>query len=183
MAGKLELDRYYLMTKKDLEGKSGFLDRRKFRAQQTQREKTLKLIIESLEKLGIENSSLLANDLIKIKKIYQLNKLLLCMVYKYYESKGFSLENIIKNFEEDFQEQVNIIFSLGIFKKLIKNKNKMFKFRQDFIIYLFIIDEFYESINTEQDDYYDYDTSNSYDNSYVEIEEVEPEFPDDAGFD
>lgn len=182
MAGKLELDRFYLMTKKDLEGKSGFFDKRKFRSQQTQREKTLKQVTEALEKIGVENSLSLATDLMKIKKIYQMNKLLLCIVYRYYESKDFSMKNIVKNFEEDFQNQMNYITSLGIFKKLIKNKDKEYKFRQDFIIYLFIIDKYYESLGEEDD--YDYESTNSsYDNSFTMIEEESDRYPDDAGFD
>lgn len=182
MAGKLELDRFYLMTKKDLEGKSGFFDKRKFRSQQTQREKTLKQVVEALEKIGVENSLSLATDLMKIKKIYQMNKLLLCIVYRYYESKDFSLKNIVKNFEEDFQNQMNYITSLGIFKKLIKNKDKEYKFRQDFIIYLFIIDQYYENLGEE--DEYDYESTNSsYDHSFTMIEEESDRYPDDAGFD
>ena len=126
MASKLELDRFFLMSKKDLEGKTSFLDKRKFRAQQTPREKTIKLLSEALEKIGVTDSNLLANDLMKIKKIYQMNKLLLCIVYKYFESKNFSMKNVVKNFDEDFENQINIITNLGVFKKLTKKKNSIY---------------------------------------------------------
>ena len=182
MASKLELDRFFLMTKKDLEGKSSFLDKRKFRSQQTPREKTMKLLIEALEKIGVTDSAVLANDLMKIKKIYQMNKLLLCIVYKYYESKNFSMKNVVKNFDEDFNNQINNITSLGVFKKLTKKKSTMYKFRQDFIIYLFIVHDFYLNFKSEEE-YYDYEDNGSYDTSYVDIDMEEPTYPDDAGFD
>lgn len=180
MASKLELDQYFLVTKKDLEKRGGFLDKRKFRSQQTPREKTLKLLIEALESIGIRDSSVISEQLMKIKRIYQLNKLLLCIVYKYYESKDFSLENVTKNFDEDFLEQLNFISGFPGFKKL-NNKGSIFKFRQDFIIYLFLLDEFYQSTKTEE--YYYEDKSSSYDSSGVDVFVEEPEFPDDAGFD
>ena len=182
MASKLELDRFFLMSKKDLEGKTSFLDKRKFRAQQTPREKTIKLLSEALEKIGVTDSNLLANDLMKIKKIYQMNKLLLCIVYKYFESKNFSMKNVVKNFDEDFENQVNIITNLGVFKKLLKKKNTIYKFRQDFIIYLFIVHDFYNNYRTEEE-YYDYEDDGSYDTSYADIDEEELSYPDDAGYD
>ena len=64
--------------------------------------------------------------------------MLLCIVYLYYESKNFSMKNVTKNFEEDFQNEINKIASLGIFKKLINKKGYLYKFRQDFVIYLFV---------------------------------------------
>mgnify|MGYP003653983909 CR=1 FL=1 len=182
MASKLQLDRFFLISKKDLEGKSSFLDKRKFRAQQTPREKAIKLLTEALEKIGVTDSAVLANDLMKIKKIYQMNKLLLCIVYKYYESKNFSMKNVVKNFDEDFENQVNNITNLGIFKKLTKKKNTIFKFRQDFIIYLFIVHDFYNNYRTDEE-YYDYEDDGSYDTSYVDIDEEELTYPDDAGYD
>ena len=181
MASKLELDQYFLVTKKDLEKKGGFLDKRKFRSQQTPREKTLKLVIDALETIGVKDSAVIAEQFMKIKRIYQLNKILLCVVYKYYESKDFSLENITKNFDEDFKEQVNFINTLPGFKKLNNSKNSLFKFRQDFIIYLFLLYEFYESVKTEE--YYYEDESSSYDSLGVDVFVEEPEFPDDTGFD
>ena len=153
MASKLEIDRYYLTNKKDLEGRSGFLDRRKFRAQLSEYDKTLKTMTETLEKVGFGADTAIAISLMKIKNVYQLNKLMLCLIYKYYQQKSFSLENVIKNFDEDFQEQLTFYLSIKNETKL-RNKGTIYRFRQDFIIYLFIIDDFYQENIDETEEYY-----------------------------
>ena len=172
MSSKLEMDQYFLTTKKDLEGKSGFLDRRKFRAQQTPREKTLKLLIEAFEKIGVVDSTVIANEMMEIKLIHQLNKLLLCVVYEYYKSKDMDMLNVAQNFDEDIQG----------FKKL-DNKGVIYKFRQDFIIYLFIIDNFVNSGDYEKSEESSYeDTSSSLDSSGQEMSIEETEFPDNDNY-
>lgn len=184
MSSKLEMDKYFLTTKKDLDGKGGFLDRRKFRAQQTPREKTLKLLIEAFEKIGIVDSTIIADEMMReIKLIHQLNKLLLCVVYEYYKSRDNSMKNVFQNFEEDFQEQLNIISGLPGFKKL-DNKGVIYKFRQDFIIYLFIIKDFIDSADFEgsyEDVSYE-DASASLDSSGREMSIEETEFPDNDNY-
>ena len=183
MSSKLEMDQYYLTTKKDLEGKGGFLDRRKFRAQQTPREKTLKLLIEAFEKVGVVDPTIIANEMMQIKLIHQLNKLLLCVVYEYYKSKDFDMKNVVQNFNEDFQEQLNFISSMQGFKKL-DNKGVIYKFRQDFIIYLFIVREFIDSTDLEEsyeESSYE-DTSTSLDSSGQEMSIEETEFPDNDNY-
>jgi hypothetical protein len=183
MTSKLQMDQYYLTTKKDLEGKGAFLDRRKFRAQQTPREKTLKLLIEAFEKVGVVDSTVIANEMMQIKLIHQLNKLLLCVVYEYYKSKDFDMKNVVQNFDEDFQEQLNFISSLSGFKKL-DNKGVIYKFRQDFIIYLFIVRDFIDSADFEEsyeETSYE-DTSASLDSSGQEMSIEETEFPDNDNY-
>lgn len=179
MTSKLQMDQYYLTTKKDLEGKGGFLDRRKFRAQQTPREKTLKLLIEAFEKIGVVDSTIISGEMMEIKLIHQLNKLLLCVVYQYYKSKDMDMRNVFQNFDEDFQEQLNFVSSIQGFRKL-DNKGTVYKFRQDFIMYLFIIEEFIDS-DSYKEEYEDTsyeDTSTSVDSSGQEMSIEETEFPD-----
>ena len=171
MTSKLQMDQYYLTTKKDLEGKGGFLDRRKFRAQQSPREKTLKLLIEAFEKVGVVDSTVIANEMMQIKLIHQLNKLLLCVVYEYYKSKDFDMKNVVQNFDEDFQEQLNFISSLSGFKKLE-------------IIYLFVVRDFIDSADFEEsyeDTSYE-DSSASLDSSGQEMSIEETEFPDNDNY-
>lgn len=184
MASKLEMDKYFLVTKKDLESKGGFLDRRKFRAQQTPQEKTLKLLIEAFEKIGVSDSTIIASEMMEIKLIHQLNKLLLCVVYQYYKSKEMDLRNVIQNFDEDFQEQLNLISSIQGFKKM-DNKSVIYKFRQDFIIYLFIVKDFIESADLEEsyeDTSYEDTSSGSLDTPGQDLSIEEPEFPDNDNY-
>ena len=144
----LEIDITY--KKKDVDGgKVITIDRRKLRAQQTPLEKLMRSLTESMERIGVLHSSELIKELIKIKNIEQLNKNLICLVYKYFESRDFSLENVLQNFDEDFEEQLNLISKYGIFGKL-KNEKYIYKFRQDFCCYLFLIYEFTEFSGMEE---------------------------------
>ena len=144
----LEIDITY--KKKDVDGeKVVTIDRRKLRAQQTPLEKLMRSLTESMERIGVLHSSELIKELIKIKNIEQLNKNLICLVYKYFESRDFSLENVLQNFDEDFEEQLNLISKYGIFGKL-KNEKYIYKFRQDFCCYLFLIYEFTEFSGMEE---------------------------------
>jgi hypothetical protein len=154
MGSKLELDRYYITSKKDLEGRGGFLDRRKFRAQLSEYEKTVRTISETLEKVGLGMDTALAASLMKIKNIYQLNKLMVCLVYKYYQEKKFSLENVVKDFDKDFEEVLSFYMTIKNESKL-RNKGTVYRFRQDFIIYLFRIDDFYQKeLYVDDEEYY-----------------------------
>jgi hypothetical protein len=153
----LEIEVTY--RKKDENSKNVFIDRRKLKAQQTPREKLIKSISESLEKLGIMNGENLAKDLSKIKDVEKLNKDLLCLVYQYYASKNFSIENVLINFDEDFEEQLDIISKLNIFNKL-SNPSYLYSFRQDFCCYLFLIYDFENKGSTE-----DYSSYESYDSN------------------
>ena len=76
----LEADVSY--RKKDEKKTGQFLDRRKFRSQQTEDEKTLKNIMESFETFGMSDSVKVSNQLMSIKNIHQLNKNLLVLVYQ-----------------------------------------------------------------------------------------------------
>jgi len=133
----LELDVVY----KPKESNSiSFLDRRKFRGQQTEREKNILELRDILEKIGIVENTVIIRELMRLDKIYQLNKELLVIVYLYMESRNFDLREIIKDFDNDFREELNKISEYGFFKKLF-TKNLEYEFRQDFICYMFIIND------------------------------------------
>ena len=166
----LEADVYY--RKKDEKKTGQFLDRRKFRSQQTEDEKTLKNIMESFETFGISDSVKVSNQLMTIKNIHQLNKNLLVLVYTYFENKNFDLQRVTENFEEDFQEVLNTASKLNLFKKLF-DKKLFYEFRQDFICYLFILYNFNIELeeSTESEDFYDDGYSFRDEDVYDEIQE------------
>lgn len=138
----LQADVYY--KKKDEKKKGDFLDRRKFRSQQSDEEKTFKGIMETFEKFGISDSVVISKEFMEIKRIYQLNKDLLVSAYLYFEEKEFTFENVQKNFDEDFENVLNSLSSLGLFKKMF-SKKLFFDFRQDFLMYLFLLNDFYQN--------------------------------------
>ena len=93
------------------------------------------------------------------------------------------MKNVVQNFDEDFQEQLNFISSLSGFKKL-ENKGIIYKFRQDFIIYLFVVRDFIDSADFEEsyeDTSYE-DSSASLDSSGQEMSIEETEFPDNDNY-
>lgn len=163
----LQIDVTY--KKKSEADKVVYIDKRKLRAQQTPREKLIRSLEESMEKIGVLHNTDFIKELLRIKNIEQLNKPLVCIVYKYFESRDFSLEEVFKNFDEDFEEQLNLISKFDLFKKL-KSSENIYKFRQDFCCYLFLIYEFTEF--SEEEDYSSYENFNDSNFSFNEEENV-----------
>ena len=120
------------------------IDLRKFRSQQSDEEKIIKSISEAFERLQFFNNIRVSKELAKMNNIFQLNKNLLCLVYMYYQSKDFEISNVVVNFDEDFEEQINRVTGLGLFEK-IKNPKYLFEFRRDFCCYLFLIKNWYDN--------------------------------------
>jgi len=147
MSSFYELDVSY--TKKKEGQKKSFLDKRKFRGQQSEYDKTIKILMETFDFFGISDSIRISTQLMSIKIIYQLNKNLLVLTYLYFRSKGFDLSNTFLNFDEDFQQLLNDISKYGIFKKLFEKKLE-YTFRQDFIMYLFILNQFKEEMENSE---------------------------------
>ena len=179
----LEADVSY--KKKDAKKKGEFFDRRKFRSQQTEDEKTYKNILESFEKFGFTDSSVGARELMNIKNIHQLNKDLLVLAFLYFQEKNNTFEEIQKNFDEDFEEILNQASSASMFKKLF-SKKLFYYFRQDFIMYLFLLNDYYLSSETSSeesefmssfssDKYYDDGFDPKDEDVYDEIEKIPPD--------
>ena len=59
------------------------------------------------------------------------------------------MSNTFLNFDEDFQQLLNDISKYGIFKKLFEKKLE-YTFRQDFIMYLFILNQFKEEMEDSE---------------------------------
>lgn len=141
-----------------------FLDKRKFRSQQDERDKNILEFKDILEKFGITEANEMIKELMKIDKIYQLNKELLIIVYQYMESRNFDLMEITKDFDTDFSEQLDKISDFGLFKQIVI-KNLEYKFRQDFICYIFILDDYFKKeLNDEEGE-----TDNDIDDADIEL--------------
>lgn len=183
MASKLTLDQYYLFNKKDRSKKGVILDRRRLKTQMTVYEKATSDLAEAFERIGVLNSQLIVKDLVKLEKISQLNKLLLAIVYRYYQSKNNSLKEVLLDFDNDFQNEVDYIMRNNIFKNL-DNKSILFNFRQDFVIYLFLIVDLEDSLVidsvTESEDYDEkqIDSESYQEDSYVDYDNYEGEKED-----
>ena len=172
MSGYFEIDVQY--SKKDDGKKFEFLDKRKFRAQQTDKEKLLKVLTDTFALFDIVESITIAKNLSEIKNIYQLNKNLLVIAYIYYEGKNFDPVKIGENFDEDFQQILNLINSKKIFNKVFE-KSLEFEFRQDFITYLLIIKDFVEVQNYKESSFYD----DGFDENQEDIFDQDNEYPDE----
>jgi len=86
---------------------------------------------------------------------------------------------VVENFDQDFQEQLDLISKLNLFKK-IEEKNLEYEFRQDFICYLFLINDFciikdYTSSTEETTESAEtYEEYSEYEKSILEEEKEEP---------
>ena len=95
------------------------------------------------------------------------------MTYLYFKKKGFELSNTLLNFDEDFQEILNTASRYGIFKKLFDKKME-YSFRQDFIMYLFILNDFKEEIESSESssEYYEDSLDYTMEDIYDEVEKM-----------
>ena len=142
-----------------------FLDKRKFRGQQDERDKNILEFTDILNKFGITEGREMIKELMKIDKIYQLNKELIIIVYLYMESRNFDLLEITKDFDTDFSEQLDKMSEYGLFKQ-IAVKDLEYKFRQDFICYIFILDDYFrKELSMEED----IDTDDDIDGTDIEL--------------
>ena len=119
---------------------TGF-DKRKFRIGQSEEDRTIKDIMEAFERIGVSDSLTISRDLIKMKNIYRLNKEMLAVVYRYFQTRDFDLGNCFHKFDDDFQEQLDLISTWNLFRGKLEDERIIFKFRQDFLVYLFLIDD------------------------------------------
>ena len=132
----------YVKSKKVVQ-KGFVMDRRRLKIGRTREEVTLLHIEQELLELNLPAIGHLARELFKIKGIEKLNHRLLAIAYVYFEKRNFNFANVVMQFDKDFENELKIIIENGNFKNIdlgTDNKEKIYKFRQDFIIYLFLID-------------------------------------------
>jgi len=175
MASYYELDVRY--NKKDENRKFEFLDRRKFRAQQSDQEKLLKNLMDAFDNFGVSDSVTVSKNLLNLKNIYQLNKNLLVIAYLYFEKKNFDPVKIGENFDEDFQEILKMIASKKMFNKIFE-KSLEYEFRQDFITYLLLLKDYLEEDSSLESSYYDDGIDFSQEEIFDEKSEVPQELED-----
>lgn len=137
------------------------LDKKKGRIIRNEKENFKIMISEKLNKFNITSKASFIENIMLIKNIKNLNIELVIIVYIFCEKRQFSLDLIIDNFNDDFLEEVEKINMNGYFNKIIDKKN-ISKFREDFVIYMFLI------LNDEEEE------ENFDDDEKLEFEEIDP---------
>jgi hypothetical protein len=136
----LRLDNY--VKSKKIAQKGFVLDRRRLKVGRSREEITLNHIEQELLELKMPAVGHLARELFKIKGIEKLNHRLMAIVYTYFEKRNFDFANVVMEFNRDFNDELQIMIENDNFRNLdLKDKNKIFEFRRDFITYLFVIDK------------------------------------------
>ena len=142
----LRLDNY--VKRKEMT-KMNKLDLRKYRATKSKLDILKDRLVMDLDFFGVADKDNIIADLIKIPNFANLNFRLLIIVYLYSAEKNFDVANIVSNFDNDFKKIVQDIKNKNIFD--LEKRNILFKFRQDFIIYLILINDIYENDEEEED--------------------------------
>jgi|DEB0MinimDraft_10_1074344.scaffolds.fasta_scaffold113787_1 hypothetical protein len=120
-----------------------FPDKRRFKTRMTRQESIEKTIISEISAYGVENPQRMFNILKKIKHYQTLSITLLLISYFYYSDKNFNFGLVVQDFDKDFEMIVDQIYEKGYFSRS-KNKKfspgEIFRLRQDFIVYMLLIE-------------------------------------------
>ena len=120
---------------------TNILDRRKYRGGRNKEELLIEELKKEMENLKIFNKEDVLKDLLNLKeKLKYLNFFLLLKVYTYFGQKNFDLSIVFENFDKDFEEEYENILLDNSYKSNLESKCNKHKFRQDFIVYLFMLD-------------------------------------------
>lgn len=133
----LRLDVY--VKKKGIDRRAKIIDLRRYRQSKNEYERLIDKLYQDLTVFGVKDKDNIVNDLKKVPNFMNLNFSLLILVYLYYSSKNFDPGNVILNFDEDFKAIVKDINDRDIF--MLNKKDSLYDFRQDFIIYLLLINK------------------------------------------
>lgn len=171
----LRLDNY--VKRKEIT-KINKIDRRKYRISRNRKDILLERLNIELNFLGIVNKQEVSSELIKLPNFGNLNFRLIILVYRYFAEKNFDINNVVIDFDNDFEKIIQEIKKLNIFN--LEKSNALFKFRQDFIIYLILIhnipaDEVNEDIDVEQLEDITY-TEASEDKDYNRLESLRDDY-------
>jgi len=122
--------------------KQVLFDRRRFRGGRNREEllvEELKKEIDNVKILG--NKEVIVSHLMLLKdKLKRLNFYLLLVVYDYYGKRNFDLEVVFNNFDNDFKNLMAEISKDNPYVGDLNDPLNKHKFRQDFIVYLFLLD-------------------------------------------
>ena len=131
----LRLDVY--VKRKGIDKRGKVLDLRRYRQSRDENQRLIEKLYQDLILFGIKDKDRVIADLRKVPNFANLNFPLLIEAYLYFSEKNFDPGNIILNFNQDFEKIVADIKERGIFD--LEKKDSLYKFRQDFIIYLLLI--------------------------------------------
>ena len=138
----LRLDVY--VKRKGIDKRARILDLRRYRQSKDEQQRLIEKLYQDLVLFGIKDKDKIIADLRKVPNFANLNFPLLIMAYLYFSEKDFDPGNIILNFNKDFEKIVSDIKEKGIFD--LEKKDSLYTFRQDFIIYLLLINNIDNSL-------------------------------------
>ena len=138
----LRLDIY--VKRKGIDKRARILDLRRYRQSKDEQQRLIEKLYQDLVLFGIKDKDKIIADLRKVPNFANLNFPLLIMAYLYFSEKDFDPGNIILNFNKDFEKIVSDIKEKGIFD--LEKKDSLYTFRQDFIIYLLLINNIDNSL-------------------------------------
>ena len=138
----LRLDVY--VKRKGIDKRARVLDLRRYRQSKDEQQRLIEKLYQDLALFGVKDKDKIIADLRKVPNFANLNFPLLIMAYLYFSEKDFEPGNIILNFNQDFEKIVTEIKERGIFD--LEKKDSLYAFRQDFIIYLLLINNIDNSL-------------------------------------
>lgn len=160
----LSLD-VYSKKKQNTKTKKKQLDRRNFKGGRNKEENLIDELHKEIDNiLPGANKQTITTHLLKLKeKLKYLNFYLLLNVYYYFSKKNFDLSIVFIDFDNDYKEEFKNIMEDNPYTSDLKTPLTMHKFRQDYIMYLFLLDglnlnQLYENneediIDVEEDNY------------------------------
>jgi len=119
-------------------------DKRRFKEQMTPEESIQRSILSEIENFGVTDPPRVLRIFQKIPHYQTLNITLLLIVYFYFISRNFDFSLVVENFDKDFNEQLEKIYEQDYFPVLEGRKMtaiEKYRFRQDFITYMLLINE------------------------------------------
>ena len=140
----LTLDAFF--KKKILSGgeknQKKILDKRRFKKKLTPNEIIDNSIMKVILSFGFDDPDRVLKIVKSVPNYTRLNIALLLVVYNYFSTKNFNFLLVAENFDDDFKKQLVFINEKKYFTELnLNDKLKVYKFRQDFIIYMMLINE------------------------------------------
>lgn len=139
----MSLSLAYYNNKKVQRDKKTFFDKRVFKGGRKREDILLDELRKEITDMGIKfNKEIIVKDLILLKdKLRHLNFFLLINVYLYFREKNYDLGIIFENFDKDFESLYLKIIQNNPYVADMKDPLVKHKYRQDFIIYMFLLEE------------------------------------------
>lgn len=132
----------YNKRKQSLNTSKIIFDRRRFKGGRNKEELLIEELKREIDNVRIGgNKETIINHLLLLKdKLKYLNFYLLLIVYDYYGKHNFDLELVFNDFDNDFNKVFKTIELDNPYAGDLNDPLNKHKFRQDFIVYLFLID-------------------------------------------